>query len=96
MKSTGIKSEHSVAIIGLGYVGLPLALLTSMKGYLTVGYDIDTYLLEELRNNKIKYYTIHDAWLIDKSDVKQVEGIINRLFEEKINRKPKLSIDKIN
>lgn len=43
--STDIK----IAIIGLGYVGLPLA-LTFSKNYLVVGFDIKTSRIEELQN----------------------------------------------
>ncbi len=32
---------NSVAVVGLGYVGLPLALLAKRKGYSVVGVDID-------------------------------------------------------
>ena len=35
-----LSRKKSVAIIGLGYVGLPLALLTSSKGYDVIGIDI--------------------------------------------------------
>lgn len=45
------KKEH-VAVIGLGYVGLPLALLASRKGYITYGIDIDTQKVNKI-NNKI-------------------------------------------
>lgn len=33
--------EQSVAIIGLGYVGLPLAVQTALKGYSVTGIDLD-------------------------------------------------------
>jgi UDP-N-acetyl-D-glucosamine dehydrogenase len=34
-------SRGSVAVIGLGYVGLPLAILAESKGYRVSGFDID-------------------------------------------------------
>ncbi|RJR13357.1 nucleotide sugar dehydrogenase [Candidatus Parcubacteria bacterium] len=34
--------KHSVAIVGLGYVGLPLAVLAARKGHAVVGIDIST------------------------------------------------------
>ena len=39
--------EYKVAIIGLGYVGLPLA-VESGKKYLTIGFDINQKRIEEL------------------------------------------------
>ena len=32
---------QTVAVIGLGYVGLPLALLAAKKGYKVIGIDIN-------------------------------------------------------
>lgn len=40
--------EKSVAIVGLGYVGLPLAVLAAKKGYRVVGVDIDTKKIDTL------------------------------------------------
>ena len=39
--------EHKIAVIGLGYVGLPLARLFSTK-YNVIGYDINEKRVEEL------------------------------------------------
>ena len=45
-KLTPVKTSRtkitSVSVIGLGYVGLPLACLCAKKGYTTYGIDIDT------------------------------------------------------
>ena len=41
--------EHKIAVIGLGYVGLPLARLFSTK-YKVTGYDINEKRVEELNN----------------------------------------------
>lgn len=38
-----------IAIVGLGYVGLPLALLADRKGYGTIGLDIDTKKIDSLQ-----------------------------------------------
>jgi UDP-N-acetyl-D-galactosamine dehydrogenase len=40
-----------IAIIGLGYVGLPLARLFATK-YRVVGFDINTSRIDELRSGK--------------------------------------------
>lgn len=42
----------NVSVIGLGYVGLPLALLASEKGYDVTGIDLDKSLVEKI-NNKV-------------------------------------------
>ncbi len=54
--------DKKVAIIGLGYVGLPLALLCSKKGYKTYGIDIDEDKIRLIReginpldNSKIRH-----------------------------------------
>ena len=40
--------EARVAVIGLGYVGLPLALNLAGKGFATTGFDIDEAKVESL------------------------------------------------
>jgi UDP-N-acetyl-D-galactosamine dehydrogenase len=45
------KSEKKIAIIGLGYVGLPLAIEFAKK-YKVLGYDIDTSRIKELTSGK--------------------------------------------
>lgn len=49
---------ESVVVIGLGYVGLPIALLSSRKGYQTVGLDSDSNKLHMIRQ---KVSPINDA-----------------------------------
>ncbi|NBO57218.1 MAG: nucleotide sugar dehydrogenase, partial [Actinobacteria bacterium] len=36
------RREHAVAIVGLGYVGLPLAVAFAEAGYPTIGFDVST------------------------------------------------------
>ncbi|MEA2038027.1 MAG: nucleotide sugar dehydrogenase [Nanoarchaeota archaeon] len=57
--------ERSVAIIGLGYVGLPLALLCSKNGHKTYGIDVDNNKIESIKkginpieNSKMEYTVI--------------------------------------
>ena len=47
MFNNTIMSKYDVAVIGLGYVGLPLAVAFSKK-YDTVGYDINNKRIEDL------------------------------------------------
>ena len=41
-----------VGIIGLGYVGLPLALECCKKGFKTIGFDIDEKRIRSLKKNQ--------------------------------------------
>lgn len=42
-----------VCVIGLGYVGLPLASLIASKEITTIGYDLNEKLIDDLNNKKI-------------------------------------------
>jgi len=53
-------------------------------------------ICSELNNNNIKYYTIHDAWLVDKEDIEKTKEIIYRKFYDNFYRRPELKIEKIN
>jgi UDP-N-acetyl-D-glucosamine dehydrogenase len=46
--------NKKITIIGLGYVGLPLAILTSYKGLNVQGYDINADRLIAIKERKIK------------------------------------------
>ncbi|MGB6795537.1 MAG: 3-hydroxyacyl-CoA dehydrogenase NAD-binding domain-containing protein, partial [Xanthobacteraceae bacterium] len=41
--------ERKIAVIGLGYVGLPVAVAFARSGVAVVGFDIDRKRVEELR-----------------------------------------------
>ena len=56
--------ESTVAIIGLGYVGLPLALLFVEKGFHVIGIDIDSRKLEMLRKGKSYISDITDPQIV--------------------------------
>ena len=45
------KLKYKVAIIGLGYVGLPLYLLCNEKKIDVFGYDIDKKKINQLKKN---------------------------------------------
>lgn len=52
-------------------------------------------ICQELDKQGIKYFTIHDAWLVDKMDEIKVKDIIENEFMKKYNSKPKIKIEKI-
>ncbi|MEJ2008192.1 MAG: 3-hydroxyacyl-CoA dehydrogenase NAD-binding domain-containing protein, partial [Acidobacteriota bacterium] len=39
-----------VGVVGMGYVGLPIALLFARKGFQTTGFDIDPAKIDSLRH----------------------------------------------
>lgn len=47
-----MEKEKKIAVVGLGYVGLPLALLAEQKGYAVTGIDIDESKIESLKDRK--------------------------------------------
>jgi nucleotide sugar dehydrogenase len=57
---------HDVAVVGLGYVGLPLALLARQKGY-------DTYGVDQSKE-KIKLITQGESPFLDASVAKQLRA----------------------
>ena len=46
-----MNKNHKIAIVGLGYVGLPLAVAFSAQ-YPTLGYDINPKRIDELKSFK--------------------------------------------
>ena len=46
------KKDKSIAIVGLGYVGLPLALAFAEKNFSTIGIDIDQQKVAKLKNKE--------------------------------------------
>lgn len=65
--------KKSVAIVGLGYVGLPLALRSAEKGYRVIGLDIDEKKINELRLGEAK---VEMEFTTDSAKVKTVETVI--------------------
>lgn len=47
--------EHTVAVIGLGYVGLPLALTMAERGISVVGFDIDATKIDNLKSGEADF-----------------------------------------
>ena len=52
--------EANVAVIGLGYVGLPLARAIAMSGYRVLGYDIDAEKAEALNAGRSYIKSVSD------------------------------------
>ena len=68
--------EHNISIIGLGYVGLPLAHAFAKKGFNVLGFDINQQRIDEL-------VTGYDRTLeLKKTQLTEVENTLN--FTSKI------------
>lgn len=80
-----MKRIQKIAVVGLGYVGLPLALLAEIKGFDVIGIDLnqdrikklsagespinEPLTVEQIKNSKITFTTNFD-------DVKSVDAVI--------------------
>jgi len=53
MKNNEEKREKVLGVIGLGYVGLPLAMEFVRTGYKTIGFDIDVKKIDKLSRGEI-------------------------------------------
>ena len=69
MKDQLIKKLHSksavIGVIGLGYVGLPLALRYAQVGYKVIGFDIDPEKTEKINSGESYISHISDATIQD-------------------------------
>lgn len=84
-KEDFIKKDKSIAIVGLGYVGLPLALTFAEKNFSVIGIDIDQRKVTKLKNkesylrhinNSRISEVIENKKLIPTSDFSEVEKCI--------------------
>ena len=64
LKSQIINRKSSIGIIGLGYVGLPLAIRFSEEGFRVIGFDVDGKKVQMLNSGQ-SYIKHIDAELID-------------------------------
>lgn len=55
LKDEIIKNKFTVGIIGLGYVGLPLALEFAQKGIKVIGFDLDVFKINKILKEKKSY-----------------------------------------
>jgi len=64
------RPKQTVVVVGLGYVGLPLALLCEEKGFDVIGFDVDQAKLNALRNAAIPDLSPHEQTRLKKAKVK--------------------------
>lgn len=69
LKNAIKKKRFTTAVIGLGYVGLPLALTMTEAGLKVIGVDIDKKLVKQINNDKSPVKATNDWKEIKKADV---------------------------
>ena len=60
-----------VGVVGMGYVGLPIALLFAKKGFQTTGFDIDPVKIESLRKGSSYIKHIPDSEITEEVQANQ-------------------------
>jgi len=65
MKKNEEKREKVLGVIGLGYVGLPLAMEFVRAGYTTIGFDIDVRKIDKLSRGEIYLKHIREVRVKD-------------------------------
>ena len=83
-KVNTLRTDRTVAIIGLGYVGLSLAVELSRAGAKTIGFDISAHRISELeagydRRGEVEPETMAESSVIftsDPADLKQADFYI--------------------
>lgn len=77
--------HNSVVVVGVGYVGLPLALRAAEKGFTVFGYDVDHEKIEHLKRGVAPYVTKAEQQLLslpqfvpttDETDIQSAETYI--------------------
>lgn len=63
------QSNKIIAVVGLGYVGLPLALLVDIKGYKVVGVDLDAKKVKLLNKRAVPFADREIAGQLKKSSI---------------------------
>ena len=63
-----MNEKNSVGVLGLGYVGLPLATALSESGYDVVGVDVDEEKVNSLRNGKSYLSDVSDEEVLQLLD----------------------------
>ncbi len=74
------KKEITVALVGLGYVGLPLAVGFAKKGLFVIGYDINPQRINELKTGKDRTLEVSE------NDLKSLRNITYTYDEGDLKR----------
>lgn len=74
-----------VAVIGLGFVGLPLAMLLVSKGFKVIGLDIDVKKISSIKNGKSYISDISNETLVNALHSNQFSATSNTEVLEKVD-----------
>ncbi|MBQ8524521.1 MAG: nucleotide sugar dehydrogenase, partial [Clostridia bacterium] len=79
-----VNKEASLALVGLGYVGMPIAVAFAAKGFDVIGYDLNSAKIElyrsgvdptnEVGDETIKHTTVH--FTSDENDLRKAKFYI--------------------
>lgn len=77
------RHDATVAVLGLGYVGLPVLKEFSLGGFSAQGYDIDEAKIDSLRKGKTYLNTVDETWISEglKEKTLRVSADFSRLME---------------
>jgi UDP-N-acetyl-D-glucosamine dehydrogenase len=64
------KADTTIAVIGLGYVGLPLAILAERAGYTVVGFDIDNEKINSIKKKDVDFLAHNEHEDLAKSKMR--------------------------
>ncbi len=68
-------NDRTLAVVGLGYVGLPLALLAEQKGYRVTGIDTNKAKIDLLKKHRAPFVDEEVAKQLKKTDISFTEDI---------------------
>ena len=66
IKNRNFRMNEKIAVIGLGYVGLPVAVAFARSGVAVIGFDIDRKRVDELRRRALR----QQRHLVDRQPVR--------------------------
>ena len=93
IKEKILKKEAKVGVIGLGYVGLPLAMEFAKNGYKVIGFDTDrgkvnallngNSYVTDVSNESIKEASGNIAYYVKTHDVEEIFNCIQYILDVK-------------
>ncbi len=85
LKELLIKKKATIGIVGLGYVGLPLALAYAKKGFNVIGLDIDNSKVKKLNNSESYIKHIDDKIISEFISKKLLKATSNFSYAERFD-----------
>jgi UDP-N-acetyl-D-glucosamine/UDP-N-acetyl-D-galactosamine dehydrogenase len=74
-----MRTDRRIAVIGLGHVGLPVAVAFARNGHNVVAFDVDPRKIEEVRAGKdrtgeVDAHELAQGWLLFTTESPDVAG----------------------